>query len=66
MIAEVLRSMSGYSAWWFVLYIGKMEKMNKREEVSRLSSVLGYSQGVLLVLFDIAGLVVRRRVFGEG
>ena len=59
MIAEVLRSMSGYSAWWFALYIGKTEKMNNREEVSRLSSVLGYSQGVLLVLFDIAGLVVR-------
>ena len=51
--------MSGYSAWWFALYIGKMEKMNNKEEVSRLSSVLGYSQDVLLVLFDIAGLVVR-------
>ena len=59
MIAEVLRSMSGYSVWWFALYYGKMEKMNNIEDVLCLSSVLGYSQGVLLVLFDIAGSVTR-------
>ena len=59
MIAEVLRAMSGCPAWWLALNNNESKVTNDREEVSRLSSVLGYGQDVLMLLFDIAGLVTR-------
>ena len=66
LIADVLRSMSGYSNWWFAVQCDIAEIYNKREDVSRLSGVLGYGQEVLMMLFDIAGLVNRNSGGGYG
>ena len=57
LFADVLRSMSGYSNWWFALEHPNAERYNKREGISRLSGALGYGQEIMMMLFDIAGLV---------
>ena len=63
MIAQVLRSMSGYKPWWLAIRYKEVEVLNAREEISRLDGVLGYSQEILMVIFEIAGLVAQK---GEG
>ena len=52
MILDALRAISEYSD-------NKTEKLNTREDISRLSCVLGYEQDVLIMIFDIAVLVTR-------
>ena len=42
MIADGLRAMSEYSAWWFAVAYNKRMEINDREYVSRLSGLLGY------------------------
>ena len=59
MIADGLRAMSEYSAWWFAVAYNETMEINYREYVSRLSGLLGYEQDVLMLLFEIAGLVTR-------
>ena len=57
LFADVLRSMSGYSNWWFAVEHKNAERYNEREDISRLSGALGYGQEIMMMLFDIAGLV---------
>ena len=60
MLADGLRAMSEYPAWWFALNYNETSQYNRREDISRLSCLLGYEQDVLMLIFEIAGLVTRK------